>query len=42
MKSLAYSLGLALSNKYLEIIMQSLEPKIFNEKVENLFEFLIL
>ena len=34
MKSLIYSLELALSNKYLEMIMQCLEPKIFNEKVE--------
>ena len=34
MKSLIYSLELALSNKYLEMIMQCLEPKIFNEKDE--------
>ena len=28
-----YSLGFALLNKYMKFIMQSLEPKIFNEKV---------
>ena len=32
-----YILDLALSNTYLEIIIQSLEPKIFNEKMEELF-----
>ena len=31
---------LALSNKYLEAIIQSLELEIFNEKVEVLFDFL--
>ena len=37
MKSLTYILDLALSNKYLEVIIQCLEPKIFNEKVDVLF-----
>ena len=36
-----YSLDFALSNKYLEMIIQSLEPKIFNEKVEILFGFFL-
>ena len=31
------SLDLALSNKYLEMVIQCLEPKILNEKVEVLF-----
>ena len=35
MKILTYSL--ALSNEYLEVIIESLEPKIFNEKFEVLF-----
>ena len=39
MKPLTYSLDLALSKKYLEVIKQCLEPKIFNEKVDYLFEF---
>ena len=38
---LTYSPDLALSKKYLKAIIQSLEPKIFNEKVEVLFDFLI-
>ena len=33
----SYSLDFALSNKYLEVILQCLEPKILNEKVEVLF-----
>ena len=33
MKSIIYGLELALSNKYLEMIIQCLEPKILNEKV---------
>ena len=37
MKPLTYSLDLALSNKYLEAIIQCLELKLFNEKVEVLF-----
>ena len=37
MKCVSYSLGLALSNKYLEMAMPCLEPKIFNEKVEVFF-----
>ena len=32
-----YSLDLFLSTKYLEVIIQSLKPKIFNEEVEALF-----
>ena len=31
---LTYGLDSALSNKYLEMIIKSLEPKISNEKVE--------
>ena len=31
------SLDLALSNKYLQVTIQCLEPKILNEKVEVLF-----
>ena len=34
---LACSLGLNLLNKYLELIISCLEPKIFDEKVEALF-----
>ena len=41
MKSLIYSLEFALSNKYFEIIIQCLEPKIFNVIVEVLFGFII-
>ena len=37
MKSIYYSLYLALSNRYLEGTIKSLEPKIFIEKVEILF-----
>ena len=37
MMKLTYSLVFALSNKYLKVIIQSLEAKIFNEKVEGLF-----
>ena len=36
-KILTYGLGLALSNKYLKVILQSREPKIFNQKVDVLF-----
>ena len=39
MKSLTYSRDLALSNKYLEVIIQSLEPRIFTEIVGVLFDF---
>ena len=38
-KILPYSLDLVLSNKYLEVIIQSLEPKILNEKAEVLFYY---
>ena len=41
-KVLTYSPDLGLSNKYLEAIIQPLEPKIFNEKVEVLFDLFIL
>ena len=34
-----YSADLALSKKYSEVIVQSLEPKIINEKVEVLLDF---
>ena len=37
MKILTYSLDLAPSNEYLEVIIESLEPMIFNQKVEVLF-----
>ena len=37
MKLLSYSLYLALSNEYLEVIIEYLEPMIFNEKVEVIF-----
>ena len=33
---LTYSLDLALSNKYLEVIILSLELTIFNKKIEDL------
>ena len=36
-KLLTHSLELVLSNKYLKVIIECLEPKIFNEKVEILF-----
>ena len=42
MKSLAYSMDLALSNKYLEVVIQRLETKIFNEKLAVLFDFLFI
>ena len=35
------SLDLVLSKKYLEMIIQCLEPKILNEKVEVLFGFFL-
>ena len=41
-KIFSYSPDLALSNKYLEVILECQEPKIFNEKVEVLFDFFIL
>ena len=34
---LTYSFDLALSNKYLKVIIKRLKPKIFNEKAEVLF-----
>ena len=37
MKSLTYSLDSVLSDKYLELIIEFLEPKIFNEKFDVLF-----
>ena len=36
-KVFTYSLDLALSNKYLEVVTQCLELEIFDEKVEVLF-----
>ena len=36
---LSYSLDLILSNKYLEVVIQCLEPKILNKKVDILFFF---
>ena len=41
-KIFTYCRDLALSNKYLEAIIQSLEFKILNEKVEVLFDFFII
>ena len=38
-KILTYSLDLALSNEYLEVIATIFEPKIFNKKVYVLFYF---
>ena len=38
-KIFTYTPDLVLSKKYLKAIIQSLEPKIFNEKVEVLFDF---
>ena len=38
-KILTYSLDLALSYEYLEVIAKVFEPKIFNEKVDVLFEY---
>ena len=37
MKSQTYSLGLALSNKYLEMIIQCQKPEVFSKKVRVLF-----
>ena len=37
-KVLTYSLDLALSNEYLEVIATIFEPKILNEKVDVLFD----
>ena len=34
----AYSPDLALSNKYFKVFIECLEPKIFDEKVEVLFD----
>ena len=36
-----YSLDFALSNKYFELIIQCLEPKILTEKVQVLFVFIL-
>ena len=41
-KILTYSRDLALSNEYLEVIATIFEPKILNEKVDVLFDFLTL
>ena len=41
-KILTYSLDLALSNEYLEVITTIFEPKIFNDKVDVLFDFFTL
>ena len=38
-KIFTYSPDFALSNKYFKAIIQSLKPKILNEKVEVLFDF---
>ena len=38
-KIFIYSPDLALSNKCFKAIIQSLEPKIFNGKIEVLFDF---
>ena len=38
-KILTYILDFALSNKYLKVIIHCLEPMIFNEKAEVLFDF---
>ena len=38
-KIFTFTMDFALSNKYLEVIMHCLKPKIFNEKVEVLFDF---
>ena len=35
---LTYSLDFVLSNKYIQVTMQCLEPKIFNEKIEVLLD----
>ena len=39
---LLYSLNIALSNKYLEVIIKFLEPKILKKKVDVLFDIFIL
>ena len=36
-----YNVDLAQSNKYLEVIIQSLKPKIFDEKVAFVIDFFI-
>ena len=41
-KIFTFSRDLALSNKYLKVTIQSLELKIFIEKVEVLFDFFII
>ena len=38
-KILTYSWDFALSNMYLEVILQCLEAKLFDDKVEVLFDF---
>ena len=37
-----YSLDLTLSNKYLEVIVKFIKPEILNEKIDFLFDLLIL
>ena len=37
---LSYSLALTLSNKYIQVTIRYLEPKILNAKVEVIIEFL--
>ena len=37
-KILTHSLNFALSKKYLKVVIESIEPKLFNEKVEVLLE----
>ena len=41
-KLLSYTIDLVLSNKHLKVFVQCLEPKIFNLKVEVLFDFFLL
>ena len=41
-KFFKYSLDLTLSNKNLEVIVKFFEPEILNEKVDVLFDLLIL
>ena len=38
---LTYDLDFALSNNHLEVIIKSLESKIFNEKVRNFYRFFL-
>ena len=38
----SYNVDLTQSNKYLEVIIQSLKPKIYYEKVVFVFDFFIL